>query len=88
MSSVRNVGVLFDSGLTMEAQVAQIAKSSYYQIRNIGQIRSSITDDACKTMVHVTLGFWQRFAARPSADDAAAYATCAKLRSPPRFPHQ
>ena len=36
----------------MQAQVAQIAKSCYHQIRNIGQIRSSITDDACKTLVH------------------------------------
>ena len=36
----------------MEAQVAQIAKSSYHQIRNIGKIRSSIPDDACKTLVH------------------------------------
>ena len=49
---MRNLGVLFDSGLSMEAQVAQRAKSSYYQIRNIGQIRSSIKDDACKTLVH------------------------------------
>ena len=36
----------------MQAQVAQVAKSCYHQIRNIGQIRSSITDDACKTLVH------------------------------------
>ena len=36
----------------MQAQVAQIAKSCYHQILNIGQIRSSITDDACKTLVH------------------------------------
>ena len=50
--SVRNLGVILDSGLTMQAQVAQITKSCYHQIRNIGQIRSSITDDACKTLVH------------------------------------
>ena len=28
------------------------AKSCYYQLRNIGQIRSSITDGACRTLVH------------------------------------
>ena len=50
--SVRNVGVILDSGLTMQAQVAQVAKSCYHQVRNIGQIWSSITDDACKTLVH------------------------------------
>ena len=49
--SVRNLGVILDSGLTMQAQVAHIAKSCYHQIRNIGQIRSSITDDVCKTLV-------------------------------------
>ena len=50
--SVRNLGVILDSGLTMQAQVAQIAKCCYHQIRNIGQIRSSISDEACKTLIH------------------------------------
>ena len=50
--SVRNLGVIHDSGMTMQAQVAQIVKSCYHQIRNIGQIRSSITDEAWKTLVH------------------------------------
>ena len=45
-------GVVFDSRLSMEAQVAQTAKSCYYQLRNIGQIRSSITEGACRTLVH------------------------------------
>ena len=51
-TSVRNLGVLFDSALTMESQVASVAKTCYYQIRNIGQIRSCITSDACKILVH------------------------------------
>ena len=33
--SVQNLGVIFDSGLIMQAHVAQIAKSCYHQIRNI-----------------------------------------------------
>ena len=49
---VRNLGVVFDSRLSMEEQVAQTAKSCYYQLRNIGQIRSSITEGACRTLVH------------------------------------
>ena len=32
--------------------MAQTAKSCYYQLRNIGQIRSSITEGACRTLVH------------------------------------
>ena len=51
-TSVRNLGVLFDSALTMESQVASVAKTCYYQIRNIGKIRSCITSDACKIPVH------------------------------------
>ena len=49
---VRNLGVLFDRALTMGSQVASVAKTCYYQIRNIGQIRSCITSDACKILVH------------------------------------
>ena len=51
-TSLRNFGVVFDSRLSMEEQVAQTAKSCYYQLRNIGQIRSSITEGACRTLVH------------------------------------
>ncbi|XP_060077662.1 uncharacterized protein LOC132557182 [Ylistrum balloti] len=36
----------------MEKQVNAIAKSCYYQLRNIGRIRPFITTDACKTLLH------------------------------------
>ena len=48
---VRNLGFVMDTCLTMEKQVNAITKACYYQIRNIGQIRKSITEDACKTLV-------------------------------------
>ena len=51
-TSVRNLGVVFDSALTMESQVASVAKTCYYQIRNIGQIRLCLTSDACIILVH------------------------------------
>jgi len=50
-SFVKNLGVYFDKTLTMDKQSSAIAKSCYYQIRNIGRIRSYISDDACKTLV-------------------------------------
>ena len=34
-TSVRNIGVVFDSRLSMEELVAQTAKSCYYQLRHI-----------------------------------------------------
>ena len=36
----------------MEKQVSATSKSCFYQIRNIGRIRTYITDDACKTLVN------------------------------------
>ena len=51
-SAVKNLGVFFDSSLTMEKQVNAVSKVCYHQIRNIGCIRQYITTDACKTLVN------------------------------------
>ena len=51
-SSVKNLGVYFDTSLTMERQVNAISKACYYQIRNI---RRYITLDACKTLAHTLI---------------------------------
>ena len=51
VQSVRNLGVIMDSGLTMEKQVNAISKSCFYHIQNIGKIRQYITNDACKILV-------------------------------------
>ena len=45
-SSVRDLGVVLDSTLSMQAHVGQVTKSCYYQLRNIGQIRRSINEGA------------------------------------------
>ena len=46
--SVKNLGVYFDTSLTMERQVNAISKACYYQIH----ITQYITLDACKTLAH------------------------------------
>ena len=56
-SSVKNLGVYFDTSLTMERQVSAISKACYYQIRNIGHIRRYITLDACKTLAHALITY-------------------------------
>ena len=48
---LRNLCVILDSGLTMEKQVNTISKPCFYLIRNIGQVRQCITDDACKILI-------------------------------------
>ena len=52
---VRNLGVIQDSHLTMEAQVNSICRSCYFHLRNIGAIRPYITTDACRTLVQATV---------------------------------
>jgi len=54
-SSVKNLGVYFDTSLTMERQVNAITKACYYHIRNIGHIRLYITLDASKTLAHALI---------------------------------
>lgn len=51
VSFVKNLGCIFDKTLSMEDQASAITRSCFYQIRNIGRIRSLITDDACKTLI-------------------------------------
>ena len=52
VSCVRNLGGFFDKTLSIEKQVSATSKLCFYQIRNIGRIRTYITDDACKTLVN------------------------------------
>jgi hypothetical protein len=49
---VKNLGAYFDRTLCMEKQCNAITRSCYLNIRNIGRIRSCISEDACKTLVN------------------------------------
>ena len=49
---VRNLGVMFDRSMTMNAQVASISKSANYQLINIGRARKMLTTEATKLAVH------------------------------------
>jgi hypothetical protein len=47
------IGVWFDNTLCMQKQILSVSCSCYQQLRNLGQIRSLITEDACIILVHV-----------------------------------
>ena len=49
---VKNLGVMFDCGLTMAAQVANITRSANFQLVNIGRARKMLTTDSTKLAVH------------------------------------
>ncbi len=48
----RNLGVTFDSGMTMQPHINTICKSGYYHLRNISRIRKCLSRESCVTLVH------------------------------------
>ena len=51
-TSERNVGVIFDSAMSMVPHVNNICKSSFYHLRNISRIRKFISVSTAEKLVH------------------------------------
>ena len=51
-SSARNLGVILDSGVTMEKQVNNICKSAMANLCNVAGVRESLTQEATEKLVH------------------------------------
>ena len=49
---VRNIGVMFDSEMKMDTQVNSMCKSAWFHLYMIGKIRSYLSDDQTKSVVH------------------------------------
>ena len=49
---IRNLGVYLDQEFSIEKHMNQLCKSCYFQLRNIRYIRSSLTTEASKIVVH------------------------------------
>ena len=56
-TTVFNLGVHFDSQLTMRDHVTATCRSSSFQLRQLRAIRSSLTTDAAKTLAQAFVGF-------------------------------
>ena len=52
---VRDIGVLFDSSMSMAKNVSGVCQMAYCQLRSIARIRRSITTAACRTVILFTL---------------------------------
>jgi hypothetical protein len=48
---VRNLGVLFDSALSMAPHVTSIVSSANYHLRNVSHARDRMSKDAARTLV-------------------------------------
>ena len=51
-SHAKNIGVIFDSSLTMSRHINAIVKSGYCHLRNIAKIRNVLTLDTTKILIH------------------------------------
>ena len=51
-SAVKNLGVFFDTSMSMEAHINATCKRAFCEIRNIGRIRSLLDDKTAATLVH------------------------------------
>ncbi len=45
---VKNLGVIFDSELSMHQHVSMLCKNGFYHLRNIGQVLKNPTRDAAR----------------------------------------
>ena len=51
-TTVTDLGVLVDSQLTKADHVSSVCRSCFFQLRQLRQIRSAVTVDALKTLIH------------------------------------
>ena len=52
LSHVRNLGVFLDSTMSMDKHVKKVCQSSYFQIRNINNIRKLLPQETAAILVH------------------------------------
>ena len=52
VSNVRNLGVQFDSEMSMAAHINATCRAVYFQIRNISSIRKSLSDKVTASIIH------------------------------------
>ena len=50
--NVKNLGVIFDKNMKMDKQVTKMCQAAYFNIRNIAQIRNSLSKENTKTVVN------------------------------------
>ncbi len=52
LSSVRNLGVLFDSNLSFEIHVSSICKAAFFHLKNISKLRPMLSMSNGETLIH------------------------------------
>ena len=47
-----NLEVIFDKCIKLDYHISSVCKSTYFNLRNIGSIRSILSNDACAQLIH------------------------------------
>ena len=53
--TVTNLGVIFDSSLSFQAHIKNICRISYFHLRNIARLKTSLSKDDLKTLVNALI---------------------------------
>lgn len=53
--NVRDLGCWLDDRMTMQTQVKNTVRASYYHLRNINRIRRNLDDEACAKVINATV---------------------------------
>ncbi len=51
-SSVRNLGVLFDSNLSFDSHVSSICKTAFFHLKNISKLRPMLSMSNAEMLIH------------------------------------
>ena len=51
-NSTCNLGVIFDKCMKLDYHISSVCKPTYFHLRNIGRIRSILSNDACAQLIH------------------------------------
>ncbi len=54
-SHARNLGVIFDSELCLEKQISSVVKNSFYQLRIISRLKSTLSFQDLEKVIHALL---------------------------------
>ena len=52
-TSCRNLGAIFDNNQKMDIHISSVCRVTHFHLRNIGAIRSHLTDSATASLVHL-----------------------------------
>ena len=54
-TAVKNLGVIFDASLSMEAQITKVAHQAFYHLRKAKLLAPYLTPDDLATVIHATV---------------------------------